>query len=77
MQYLSALHGSSSVTHVSFADREFGLPHHAALHIEQRHGTKTPLNTEQIHIEPKASKGEMLLAVVLDDDVVSAYRSDE
>ena len=45
--------------------------------IEQRHGTKTPLNTEQIHIEPKASKGEMLLAVVLDDDVVSAYRSDE
>jgi DNA gyrase subunit A len=45
--------------------------------IEQRHGTKTPLNTEQIHIEPKASKGEMLLAVVLDDDVVSAYRGDE
>ena len=45
--------------------------------IEQRHGTKTPLNTEQIHIEPKASKGEMLLAVVLDDDVVSAYRSDD
>ena len=45
--------------------------------IEQRHGTKTPLNTEQIHIEPKASKGEMLLAVVIDDDVVSAYRSNE
>ena len=45
--------------------------------IEQRHGTKTPINTESIHIEPKASKGEMLLAVVLDDDVVSAYRSDE
>ncbi len=45
--------------------------------IEQRHGAKTPLNTEQIHIEPKASKGEMLLAVVLDDEVVSAYRSDE
>ncbi len=45
--------------------------------IEQRHGTRTPINTEQIHIEPKASKGEMLLAVVLDDDVVSAYRSDE
>ena len=45
--------------------------------IEQRHGTKTPIDTEQIHIEPKASKGEMLLAVVLDDDVVSAYRSDE
>ena len=45
--------------------------------VEQRHGTKTPINTEQIHIEPKASKGEMLLAVVLDDDVVSAYRGDE
>ncbi len=45
--------------------------------IEQRHGTKTPINTESIHIEPKASKGEMLLAVVLDDDVTGAYRSDE
>ena len=45
--------------------------------IEQRHGTKTPIDTESIHIEPKASKGEMLLAVILDDDVVSAYRSDE
>ena len=45
--------------------------------VEQRHGTKTPIDTEQIHIEPKASKGEMLLAVVLDDDVVGAYRSDE
>lgn len=45
--------------------------------LEQRHGAKTPINTESIHIEPKASKGEMLLAVVLDDDVVSAYRSDE
>ena len=30
--------------------------------------------TEQIHIEPKASKGQMLLAVVLDDDVVRAER---
>ncbi len=47
------------------------------LTVEQRHGTKTPIFTEQIHIEPKASKGEMLLAVVLDDEVVSAYRSDE
>ena len=45
--------------------------------VEQRHGTKTPLDTEQIHIEQKAGKGEMLLTVVLDDDVVSAYRSDE
>ncbi len=45
--------------------------------LEQRHGTRTPIDTESIHIEPKASKGSMLLAVVLDDDVVSAYRSDE
>ena len=45
--------------------------------IEQRHGAKTPINTEQIHIEPKGSKGEMLLAVVLDDDVISAYRTDD
>lgn len=44
------------------------------LTIEQRHGAKTPLLTEQIHIEPKASKGQMLLAVVLDDDVVRAER---
>ena len=47
------------------------------LTVEQRHGTKTALDTEQIHIEPKASKGEMLLTVVLDDDVVAAYRNEE
>ena len=47
------------------------------LTVEQRHGTKTMLDTEQIHIEPKASKGEMLLTVVLDDDVVAAYRNEE
>lgn len=41
---------------------------------EQRHGTKTAIHTEQIHIEPKASKGTLLIPVVLDDDVVSAYR---
>ncbi len=42
--------------------------------IEQRHGTRTPVDTEQIHIEPKAGKGELLVPVVLDDDVVAAYR---
>ena len=42
--------------------------------LEQRHGTATRLDTEQIHIQPKAGKGEMLLAVVLDDDVVGGYR---
>lgn len=39
--------------------------------LTQRHGTVTALNTEAIHIEPRASKGTMLVAVVLDDDVVS------
>ncbi len=47
-----------------------------SLVLEQRHGAKTPIDTESIHIEPKASKGEMLLAVVLDDDVTGAYRND-
>ena len=42
------------------------------LAVIQRHGTVTRINTEQIHIEPRASKGSMLLAVVLDDDVVTA-----
>ncbi len=42
--------------------------------LEQRHGTKTPIDTEMIHIQPKAGKGEMLIPVVLDDDVVGGYR---
>ncbi len=44
-----------------------------SLLVLQRHGTSTPLQTEQIPIASKASKGEMLLAVVLDDDVIGAY----
>lgn len=42
--------------------------------LEQRYGTKTPIDTEQIHIEPKAGKGELLIAVVLDDEVIAGYR---
>ncbi|MBQ5987827.1 MAG: DNA gyrase subunit A, partial [Clostridia bacterium] len=42
--------------------------------LEQRHGTVTPLDTEQIHIQPKAGKGELLVPVVLDDDVVSGRK---
>ena len=42
--------------------------------LEQRHGTKTTVNTEQIYIQPKAGKGELLVPVVLDDDVVTGYR---
>ncbi|HWP21575.1 MAG TPA: DNA topoisomerase (ATP-hydrolyzing) [Candidatus Cryosericum sp.] len=45
------------------APREFTLT--------QRHGTKTVLSTNEVHIESRAGKGAMLVAVVLDDDVVS------
>lgn len=46
------------------------------LQLVQRHGTKTALSTEQIHIQPKAGKGELLVPVVLDDDVVFGYRDE-
>ena len=36
----------------------------------QRHGSKTPIHTSEVRIEPRAGKGNMLVAVVLDDDVV-------
>ncbi len=36
----------------------------------QRHGAKTRLSTESVRIEPRASRGSMLVAVVLDDDVM-------
>lgn len=39
--------------------------------LTQRHGAKTTLSTNEVHIEPRAGKGAMLVAVVLDDDVVS------
>lgn len=45
------------------APREFTLT--------QRHGAKTVLSTNEVHIEPRAGKGAMLVAVVLDDDVVT------
>ncbi|MEN6419522.1 MAG: DNA topoisomerase (ATP-hydrolyzing) [Clostridiaceae bacterium] len=45
------------------APREFTLT--------QRHGAKSVLSTKEVHIEPRAGKGAMLVAVVLDDDVVS------
>jgi DNA gyrase subunit A len=37
----------------------------------QRHGDRTSLSTNEVHIEPRAGKGEMLVAVVLDDDVIA------
>ncbi|MEN6593636.1 MAG: DNA topoisomerase (ATP-hydrolyzing) [Clostridiaceae bacterium] len=39
--------------------------------LTQRHGAKTVLSTKEVHIEPRAGKGAMLVAVVLDDDVVT------
>ena len=36
----------------------------------QRHGGRTTINTSEVRIEPRASKGNMLVAVVLDDDVI-------
>ena len=41
-----------------------------SLTLVQRHGGKTPINTAEVRIEPRAGKGNMLVAVVLDDDVV-------
>ena len=42
----------------------------ATVTLLQRHGSKTPIRTAEVRIEPRASKGNMLVAVVLDDDVV-------
>ena len=39
--------------------------------LTQRHGAKTVLSTNEVHIESRAGKGAMLVAVVLDDDVVT------
>ncbi|MPN01680.1 DNA gyrase subunit A [bioreactor metagenome] len=36
----------------------------------QRHGTRTPVNSSEARVEPRAGKGTMLVAVVLDDDVI-------
>lgn len=40
--------------------------------VRQRHGVATVFNTEGVKIEPRFSKGSMLVLVMLDDDVVSA-----
>ncbi len=42
--------------------------------VRQRHGTVTRFNTEDVRIEDRASKGSMLVLVMLDDDVVSAEK---
>ncbi len=38
--------------------------------VEQRHGTRTVCNTEQVRIEARFSRGSLLIMVMLDDDVV-------
>jgi len=38
--------------------------------VVQRHGTETAFNTEQIRIEARASRGSLLVMVMLDDDVI-------
>jgi DNA gyrase/topoisomerase IV subunit A len=41
-----------------------------AVTLVQRHGGRTTISTQEAHLEPRAGKGNMLVAVVLDDDVV-------
>jgi DNA gyrase subunit A len=36
----------------------------------QRHGARTTVNSSEARVEPRAGKGTMLVAVVLDDDVI-------
>ena len=44
--------------------------------IRQRHGTVTRVNSEEVRIEQRASKGSMLILVMLDDDVVAVDKID-
>lgn len=39
----------------------------------QRHGARTVLSSNSIRVEPKNGKGSLLIAVVLDDDIVSVF----
>ncbi|MDL2218110.1 DNA gyrase subunit A [Christensenellaceae bacterium OttesenSCG-928-M15] len=42
--------------------------------VVQRHGTRTACNTEFVKIEARASKGSLLVLVMLDDDVMGIER---
>ena len=42
--------------------------------VKQRHGTITTYNTEDVRIEARASKGSLLVMVMLDDDVMEASK---
>ena len=41
-----------------------------SLTLIQRHGARTLVNSSEARVEPRAGKGTMLVAVVLDDDVI-------
>lgn len=42
--------------------------------VVQAHGTKTVFNTEQVLIDNRAGKGNLLVMAILDDVVIGAYR---
>ena len=41
----------------------------------QRHGAETLFSTEQVRIADKMSKGFLMVAVILDDDVVTVKKA--
>ncbi len=45
--------------------------------VTQRHGTKTTFSTNDLRMEPRGGRGSMLVAVVLDDDVIEVERAPE
>ena len=42
--------------------------------VEQKHGTKTEVNTELVRIDARAGKGMLLVMTLLDDVVTCAYQ---
>ena len=43
--------------------------------VKQRHGTLTRFNTDQVLIEPRVSRGQLLVMALLDDVVVDAAKA--
>jgi len=50
----------------------FCLTESRTITLVQRHGARTVIPSAAVRVEPRFGKGEMLVAVVLDDDVVAA-----
>ena len=42
--------------------------------VEQKHGTVTRCNTEEVRIDNRAGKGDLLVMALLDDVVIGAHR---